>query len=51
MEHAFKIVYMGIGIFMFLAALEILLYLNDILEENNRKICLNERNPEVIQSE
>lgn len=42
---------MGMGIFMFLAALEILIYFHNILEENNKKIYFNERNPEVVQSE
>lgn len=51
MEHVFKIVYMGMGIAIFLAALEVLIYFHTILEENNRKILLNERNPEVVQSE
>lgn len=51
MEHGFKIIYMGMGILMFLAALEVLIYLNDILEENSRRICYNERNPEVVQLE
>ncbi len=51
MEHAFKIVYMGMGVFMFLAALEILISLNGVLEEHSRKIYFNERNPEVVQIE
>ncbi len=49
MDNIFKIIYMAVGIIMFLSALNMLLYLNHILEENSRNVYHNERNAEVIR--
>ncbi len=51
MEHVFKVIYMVIGIIMFITALTMLLCFDDILSENSRRICNNQRNAEVIQIE
>lgn len=49
MDNVFKIIYMTVGVILFLTALNMLIYLNHILEDNSEKVYYNERNAEVIR--